>query len=156
MSNSRLPLDVELVWGAPQEGSNNAAAPRLVGFSRFWLAVAADLGVAGSAFLVTLFLAWFQGADLSLNQVVVGLSFALLVLGTALEGGGLWCFQASLGMQLLGTRFSQAITPARAAGVWFAILLAAPLLGLPLVVGKKGKRLLEKAAGSQAFEDATP
>lgn len=156
MTDSRLPLDVDLVWGSPPAGSMDATSPRLAGFGRLWLAVVADLGVLGLACVLTLALAWGQGAALAPNQVAVALIFALLVLGTVLEGGGLWCFQASLGMLLAGTRFSQALTPARAVGVWLAILLAAPLLGLPVVVGKRGERLLEKVAGSPALGEATP
>ncbi|MGQ9494759.1 MAG: hypothetical protein ACUVRY_00620 [Thermoanaerobaculaceae bacterium] len=156
MTDSRLPLDVDLVWGAPPVGSVDAVPPRLAGFGRIWLAVAADLGVSGLACVLTLALAWGQGAALAPNQVAVALIFALLVLGTALQGGALWCFQASLGMRLAGTRFSQALTPGRAAGVWLALLLAAPLLGLPMVVGKRGERLLEKVAGSPALGEATP
>lgn len=156
MTNSRLPLDVDLVWGAPPVESANVPPPRLAGFGRLWLAVIADLGVLGLTCVLTLALTRGQGAALAPNQVAVALIFALLVLGTVLEGGGLWCFQASLGMRLAATRFSQALTPARAVGVWLAILLAAPLLGLPVVVGKRGERLLEKIAGSPALGEATP
>lgn len=156
MSGSRLPLDVDLVWEGPPVGSTDPVPPRLAGLGRLWLAVVADLGVAAFACLLTLALAWLQGAALALNQVAIALFFSLLILGTALEGGGVWCFQASLGMQLTGTRFSQAVTPARAAGVWVAILLAAPLLGLPVVVGRQGKRVLERVAGSPALREATP
>ncbi len=147
MSSPRLPFDVELAWGTAP--APKAEAPQVAGFLRLLLAFLADLGVAALWFF--LLAAGISLWELSWSWVEVsGIAFlGLGLLGGWVEVACLWFFHKTVGMHLVGVRFEKPLTLKRAISLWLVMLMAAPLLGLPLVVGGKGCRWLERVAGSE-------
>jgi hypothetical protein len=59
-------------------------------------------------------------------------------------------------MHLVGVRFEKPLKLKKAVFLWFFVLLAAPLLGLPLLLGGRGSRGLEKLAGSALTLESHP
>lgn len=146
MSSPRLPFDVELAWGTAP--TPKAEAPRPAGFSPLFLAVLGDLGLAAVCFFLVA--AGTSRWGLSWSWVE---AFAVAVVSFGLLSGWvevacLWFFHKTVGMHLVGVRFAKPLRLKKAISVWLAVLMASPLLGLPLVVGGEGSRLLEKIAGS--------
>lgn len=149
-------LDIPLVWetepaaegrGVPTRRSepHGELAP-LAGAVRLWLAALADAGVA------VLALGVFWGVA---GVIASGLAPAQFALASAagLEGtsvvalGCLWGWRATPGMLLLGVCFSRPIPFARACRLWLFWLASLLLLGLPLLVRRRGESVAEKLAG---------
>lgn len=147
MASPRLPFDVELNWGTAPAAV--PVPPPAAGFLRLFVAVLVDLGFSALAFFsVVVGIGWAY--ELSFSGVQVA---ACAVLGVLLAGwvevGCLWLFHKTVGMHLLQVRADKAPTLGRSVSVWLAVLVSAPLVGLPLVLGGAGSRPLEKLAGSR-------
>lgn len=147
MASPRLPFDVELAWGTAPAAP--VAPPPAAGFVRVFLALLADAGFAALVFFsVVLGAGW--GFELSLSALQVAACAAAGGLAAAWVGVcSLWFFHKTVGMHLLRLRLESPVTPWRAVVVWLAIVLFAPLLGLPLSLGRPGARWLERLAGSR-------
>ena len=149
-------LDIPLVWDtepvaagrgapAPQPEPQGELAP-LAGAVRLWLAVLADAGV------VVLTLGVFWGVA---GLIASGLAPAQFALATAagMEGasvialGCLWGWRATPGMLLLGVCFSRPVPFARACRLWLLWLASLPLLGLPLLLRRRGRASRRSSAG---------
>lgn len=147
MSSPRLPFDVELAWGtAPTP--NKDEAPHPASFFRLFVAFLADLGLAALGFF--LLAAGTSRWQLSWSWLQ---AFAMAVAGVGLLAGWvevacLWFFHRTVGMYLVGVRFEKPVKLKKAVALWLVMLVAAPLCGLPLVLGGQGSRWLEKVAGS--------
>jgi hypothetical protein len=148
MSAPRLPLDAELQWGVERARLEEAPPPSPVRRGRLWLAALADSGVAALILLASLFLMTLWQGPLKLASFLLVALFSLGVLTTTWQWGCLWCFHASVGMLLLGLRFSRPLTPGQALRAWLVLLASLPFLGLPAALGPQGARLVERGAGS--------
>lgn len=146
MSSPRLPFDVELAWGTAP--TPKAETPQPVGFFRLLVAFLGDLGLA--VFLFFLVAAGMSRWELSWSWVeILGVAVVSLgLLGGWVEVACLWFFHKTVGMHLVGVRFEKPLKLKKAVSLWLMMLMAAPLCGLPLLVGAKGSRWLEKVAGS--------
>lgn len=154
MSSPRLPFDVELAWGrAP---SPKIDTPRPAGFLRLFVAMLGDLGVAAVMFFSVAALASRFQLSWSGLEVAGVLGVGLGLLAGWVEVTCLWFFHRTLGMYLVGVRFEKPVKLKRAVFLWFLVLLAAPLLGLPLVLGGQGSRGLEKLGGSALTLESHP
>ncbi len=149
-------LDIPLVWETePAAAGRGAPAPRpepqgelapLAGTVRLWLAVLADAGVA------VLALGVFWGVA---GLIASGLAPAQFALASAagMEGasvvalGCLWGWRATPGMLLLGVCFSRPVPFARACRLWLLWLASLLLLGVPLLLRRRGESVAEKLAG---------
>lgn len=149
-------LDIPLVWDSPpplpmvEPGEEDPFQPERelpVSIGRLMLAALADLG------LVFLFLAFFWtlpvvlGVGLAGRQAVAGgLAASEVVFVTF--AGLLWGWRATPGMALCRAAFSAPLSLGRSVlltAVWGACL---PVAGLPLIIGRSGRRLLERLAGA--------
>lgn len=154
MSSPRLPFDVELAWGTAP--APRVEAPRPAGFLRLFLALLGDLGLAAvMLFAVAAGASRFQLSWSGLEVAGV-LVVSLGLLAGWVEVACLWFFHRTVGMHLVGVRFEKPLKLKKAVSLWFLVLLAAPLLGLPLVVGGRGSRGLEKLAGSALTLESHP
>ncbi len=149
-------LDIPLVWETELAAvGRGAPAPRLepqgelaplAGTVRLWLAVLADAGVA------VLALGVFWGIAGLIASGLVPAQFALAS-AVGMEGasvvalGCLWGWRATPGMLLLGVCFSRPVPFARACRLWLLWLASLPLLGLPLLLRRRGETVAEKLAG---------
>lgn len=145
MASSRLPFDVELQWGAEPPVEE---PPRLSGSFRLFLALLGDLGFSALVFFL-LVAGAVRGFELTLSWVQLAAFAAIsgVVVGWV-EVSCLWFFHRTVGMHLIQVRAETPPTLGRSLLVWLAVLLSAPLLGLPLVLGVSGMRPLERLVGS--------
>ena len=162
----RIPeqLDVPLVWEL--EGSPSAVPrdddpfplPRKalpVGGVRLLLAALADAGVLIAAVGCAWTVAVARGAELNPQQLVLagvfGLEVATVVAMTCLMG-----WRATPGMLLAAVEIADPPALSRAAGVWGVWVAFLPILGVPLIVGRRGGRLLERLAAAPAIPRSRP
>jgi hypothetical protein len=149
-------LDIPLVWDAPpplpmvEPGEEDPFHPERelpASIGRLMLAALADLG------LVFLLLAFFWtlpvvlGAGLAGRQALAaGLAAAEVVFVTF--AGLLWGWRATPGMALCRAFFSAPLSLGRSVllTVFWGVCL--PAAGLPLILGRSGRRLLERLAGA--------
>lgn len=162
MSETRRPLgqlDVPLVWEVgpapkPQSAPDDPfAVPEErppVGGVRLLAAALADVGVGLAALVVAWGLAAGRGSDLTSGQILVaagvGVEILLVVVVSALAG-----WRGTPGMLLVDAAFAEAVPVARATRVALLWCLSLVLVGLPLLVGRRGRRPLERLAGSPAM-----
>lgn len=149
-------LDIPLVWEkdggtegvteAPAARRTSARPPAGCGVLRLGMAALADLGftlvgiaAAGAAALVA-------GADLGPAQMVAG-AVAGVELVSIVAVAVLWGWRATPGMLVLNARFDIALPLGRAAVCWLAWLALLPVAALPLLLGHRGRRPLERLAG---------
>lgn len=134
-------LDIPLVWDvdppAPAEGPSprSARPPAPVGVGRLVVAALADLGVT----LVALAISWLVAAAAG-GLDTVQLSLASIVgieVATIVGVGCLWGWRGTPGLLLLGVGFDHPLVLGRATALWLLWLLALPLAGLPLWVGRR-------------------
>jgi hypothetical protein len=149
-------LDVPLVWevdpippapeqlpGDPFPRAGAEPAP----FTGLLQAALVDGGLALLVFGVLGLLVVVQGVDLDSRQVVaVGVAGleVLLVLVT----GALWGWRGTPGMVMVGMTFGTPLVLGRAVVVAAVWLFGVPVLALPLLVGRRGSRPLERLAGT--------
>lgn len=151
-------LDIPLVWeldGPPRARRSaddpfhtptNDAGPSSTG--RIWVAALADIG----AMLLALAAAWgvaaAAGAELAPPQLLIA-ALAGIEAGTLAGAACVWAWRATPGMLLLHVAFVEPLAPRRALRLWFAWLLALALLGLPVLVGRRGRRVVERIGGAE-------
>ena len=160
MTGPRTPhsgqLDIPLVWETePATANRSTPAPRrepqgelapLAGTMRLWLAALADAGVA------VLALGGFWGIGGLIASGLAPAQFALagaagLEAASVVALGCLWGWRATPGMLLVGVCFSRPIPFARACGLWLVWLASLSLLGVPLLVRRRGESVAERLAG---------
>lgn len=157
----RIPeqLDVPLVWELepspalpPRDDDPFPQPPRAMpaGAGRLLMAVLADAGVLVAFVGCGWATAVACGTELNPLQLVLagglGLEVATVVATACLMG-----WRATPGMLLAGVEVADPLALARATGVWAVWVASLPLLGLPLIVGRRGKRLLERLAAAPAI-----
>lgn len=149
-------LDVPLVWDvdpippAPEQRPGDPfprAEAELAPFTSLLQAALVDGGLALLVFGVLGLLVIVQGVDLGFRQMAavgtVGLQVVLV-----LVTGALWGWRGTPGMVMTGMSFTTPLVLGRAAVVAAAWLLGVPLLAVPLLVGRRGSRPLERLAGT--------
>lgn len=159
MSDSPRPpgqLDVPLVWEvgpapapptAPGDPFAVAESRPPVGGLRLLGVALADVGTGLVALAVAWGLAAGRGADLTAGQLLlggaVGLEMLLVVVSGALAG-----WRGTPGMLLFEVSFADTLPVRRAVGVAALWCLLLVVLGVPLLIGRRGRRPLERLAGS--------
>lgn len=157
MTHQRGPgdgLDVPLVWEQqptqPASGQK-PARPRhgvLRLRARALLASLVDLGCVLVAIGCTIGSAALAGASLHPAQLVIAGALGLL-LAALVAVGALWAWRATPGMLLLELCFSAAMPLGNAVRLWPVWLLGSLLLGVPLVLGRRGRSVGERLAGAE-------
>jgi hypothetical protein len=153
-------LDVPLVWERTPAAAPQPAAPQPAerlprrrpeapawGRMRLWVAALADLGVLLLALAAGWGVAAAAGATLTPAQLLptaVAGALAAALIGV----GSLWGWRGTPGMVLLRLRFADPLTLPQGQRVWLGWVLALVLLGVPLVVGARGRTGAELLAGS--------
>jgi hypothetical protein len=149
-------LDVPLVWDRkpadaprPAEPPPRPARPAAPwSRARLWVASLADLGVVLLALAASWGTAAAAGASLVPAQLVAaGIAGALAA--ASLGVGVLWGWRGTPGMVLLRLGFSSPLTLAQGQRVWLGWLASLLLLGVPLLVGRRGRTGAEALAGSE-------
>jgi hypothetical protein len=160
MTGTRGPLDqldVPLVWDrtltdaqprlperAPRQSPHAASWSR----ARLWVASLADLGVVLLALAASWGVAAASGTTLAPLQLVVA-GLAGILLGAVLGVGALWGWRATPGMALLHLRFAAPLTLAQGQRLWLGWLVSLLLVGVPLLVGRRGRTVAERLGGSE-------
>jgi hypothetical protein len=149
-------LDIPLIWESSGEkpGTDGPEGPHppapqppgRAGFWRLWLAVLADGGMVVLAVTGVWGMAAAFGVGLVSAQLVLASGVGLEV-ATVVALGCLWGWRASPGMLLAGVCFSQPIPFARAWRLWLCWLVSLPVLGVPLLVRRRGEGVAERLAG---------
>ena len=157
MPRSRPPeqLDIPLVWELdrpPLETGENdpfpvAPEPRPAGFGRLLVAASADLGVCLLAGAVAAGIAASSGAALRPEQLVVG-TLSGLIAASWVAVGSLWGWGATPGLSLLRVGMEQPPSLGRSIAFWLVWLLSLPVVGAPLLIGRRGARLAERFLGA--------
>jgi hypothetical protein len=151
-------LDIPLVWetegrrAAVSDESPAVPRPRrpgsgACGIGRMLLAALTDLGLVLIVCAVAGALALTLGAGLSGLQLVL-IALIGLELSSLLAVGCLWGWGATPGMMLLELAFSRRLELARAGLAWLVWVAALPSAGLLAAAGRRGFRVVERAAGS--------
>ncbi len=149
-------LDVPLVWertppAAPPPAEHlprRRPEPPPWGRARLWVAALADLGVLLLALAAAWVVAAAAGAALTPAQLLPTAAAGALA-AAVLGVGSLWGWRATPGMVLLGLRFADPLTLSQGRRVWLGWVLALALLGLPLIIGARGRTGAELLAGSE-------
>jgi hypothetical protein len=150
-------LDVPLVWGGEtrDQGSSSAGVPRPQGDSRsqgirlweLWIAYLADTGIVLLCIGSTWVLAAVGGAGLNPLQIVlsaiVGVEIAAFVITATV-----WTWRGSPGMLLANLVFAKPVALSDALALCFIWHLVLPVLGLPLLVRRRGATWAERLAGA--------
>lgn len=118
-------------------------------------AALADLGMVVLTFAVTWIVAAVQVQRLGPFALLLVVLASLEVASVAFAAW-LWGFRGTPGMLLLDVCFASPLGPGRALRVWLFWLVALPLAGVPLLVGRKGRRILERVAGAALSPRSTP
>jgi hypothetical protein len=155
-------LDVPLVWEvepappvAPRADDpfpeNRPPPPAGAGW--LLLAAAADAGILASLVGGGWALAALCGAQLKPLQLaaagLLGGEVATILAVTCLFG-----WRGTPGMLLATLNFSVPATLPRSFGLWAAWAASLPLLGLPVIVGGRGRRAVERLAGGPVIRRA--
>jgi len=156
---ARGQLDIPLVWetearagadrrppaAVPPASLPPRAAPATAG--RLILAALADLGCALLAFAAAWATAVAAGASGHPGQLAAIAASSLLVAAAA-GCGALWGWRGTPGMLLLDIAFVRPLPARIVPRVWVGWLVALPLGGLPLAIGRAGGRGLERLGGA--------
>lgn len=150
------PSSVPLVWEVepPPEldtGEDDPFPPSRRATAGFWRLVAAAVADAGAVALAVAgcwLVAAASGAGLVPAQLVIAGILGVEV-ATVAAVTSLLAWRGTPGMLLASAAFHEAIPLFRALRLWLVWLLSLPLLGLPLLVGPRGRRGLECLAGSR-------
>ncbi len=148
-------LDIPLVWEVEEsparpgpDGIPPAAGPaQPCGIGRLALASLADLGVTSLAVGAALAVAAAFGAGLGAGQFLLAAA-AGGELATVVAVGCLWGWRATPGLLLVDVRADQPLALARATVLWLAWLATSPVVAVPLLIGRRGRRPVERLAGS--------
>jgi len=151
-------LDVPLVWDLEPEPAGVAreddpfpvpSLPSPVGAGRLLAAGVLDLGVL----LAAVGLAWAVAAVRGVSLLPLQLVFAGVPgveAASVLAVGCLVAWRGTPGLLLVSAQFTDTLTLSRAVWLWLAWAASLAVLGLPLVVGRAGRRGLELLAGGVA------
>jgi hypothetical protein len=106
-----------------------------------------DLG----AVLLALAAAWvaaaLAGVTMLSGQIAVAALFGCELL-SVVALGCLWGWGGTPGLLLVGVRASSQVVLPRALDFWLAWLVSLPLLALPLLIGRRGRRPAERLIGA--------
>ena len=148
-------LDIPLIWEPRREDpaaerpgpAHEPARPASrAGAWRLWLALLADAGVLVLVVASIWGLAAALGAGLGPAQLVLA-GLAGLEAASVVAVGCLWGWRGSPGMLLAGVCFSRPIPFARASRVWVILIVSLLVLGLPLLLRRRGDSVAERLAG---------
>lgn len=157
-------LDIPLVWGHAQEGRpadrddlarTQGTLPPFGRMWRLWLGVLVDAGI------VTLFLAGglgvaaVMGAELDGAQLLLA-GLAGLEAASVAAVGCLWGWRATPGMLLVRICFSRPIPWGRVCRLWLCWLLSLPLVGIPLLLRRRGESVAERLAEGELSLRSVP
>ncbi len=112
-----------------------------------FLAAVIDMGALLATLAVPFGVSIVAGASANPLQALPTATAGLLVVA-AIWVGCLWGWRGTPGQLLLKTRANQPLTLGRAAALWLLWTATLPALGLPLLIGRPGRRLVERVAGS--------
>jgi hypothetical protein len=149
-------LDIPLVWEReptseraprPPEAAPVRLARRPCAFGRLLLAAVTDLGALLATLAAPFGVSLVAGVSANPLQALLTASAGLLAVG-AIWVGCLWGWRGTPGQLLLKTCANQPLTLGRAAALWLSWTATLPVLGLPLLIGRPGGRLVERVAGS--------
>jgi hypothetical protein len=145
-------LDVPLAWGRDHAGSEPpAAAPAPPSASvrawEVWVAYLADIGMILLWVGVAWILAAVAGAALTPVQIVLAAVVGVEAAAFAMTAS-LWAWRGSPGMLLANVVFSRPVALSSAVALCGSFYAVIPLLGLPLVVRRRGAMVAERLAGS--------
>ncbi len=148
-----------LVWELepPPEGEGQEDDPfppragePAAGFGRLLVAALGDGGVLGASVAGGWTLALACGAGLAPGQLLmaaaVGLEVATVVGVTSLVG-----WRGTPGMRLAAVAFHDPIPIPRALALWLGWVVCLPVLGVPMLAGTRGQRLVERLAGARVI-----
>lgn len=150
-------LDVPLVWdrtlpeASPRLPERSPRPfPRTARWSRarLWVASLADLGGVLLALAASWGVAKGAGATLAPLQLAAA-GLAGILLGAVLGVGALWGWRATPGMALLHLRFAVPLTLGQGQRFWLGWLASLLLVGVPLLVGRRGRTVAELLGGSE-------
>jgi hypothetical protein len=149
-------LDIPLVWETEPAASGRgvpALRPQpqgelapFAGTVRLWLAALADAGVVVLALGVFWGVAGLIASGLAPAQFALA-SAAGLESASVIALGCVWGWRATPGMVLVGVCFSRPIPFAQACRLWLLWLASLLLLGLPLLLRRRGESVAEMLAG---------
>jgi hypothetical protein len=159
MTSGRKPssgqLDMPLVWELepmPEEPlarddpfTPTEAPPPPAGVGRLVLAALADLGVV----LLSVAAVWSIATDLgaTLDPIRLAVVGAVgLEAASILAAGCLWAWRGTPGLLLLGVAFGSPLTARRAIRLWWWWMWTLPVAGLPMLLGARGRRGMERLA----------
>jgi hypothetical protein len=158
-------LDIPLKW---ERGPEPSAAPaageptakesltrRTPGLLRFWAGILADVGIVLLGVGACWAIAALAGVRLWAPQLLLAAVAGVEIAGV-LAVGCLWGWRASPGMLLLDLAFLRPIRFGLALRMWLAWLASFPLVGLPLLLRRRGANLAERIAGSRLSFRSTP
>lgn len=149
-------LDIPLVWEhePPAERPPRApdAAParpthRPCGLGRMLLVAVTDLGALLVTLAVPFVISLVVGVSASPLQVGLTASAGLLA-AAVIWVGCLWGWRGTPGQLLLKSCANQPLSLGRAGALWLSWTATLPVFGLPLLIGRPGRRLVERLAGS--------
>ncbi|MFZ5786719.1 MAG: hypothetical protein ACOY3Y_09785 [Acidobacteriota bacterium] len=149
-------LDIPLVWEheplaerAPRPSGATTSRPAHApcGFGRMLLAAITDLGALLATLAVPFAVSLVAGVSANPMQAILTAAAGLLA-AAAIWVGCLWGWRGTPGQLLLKSCASQPLTLGRAAALWLAWTAALPAFGVPLLIGRSGRRLVERVAGS--------
>jgi hypothetical protein len=147
-------LDIPLVWEAEpppipldDEPRPAEAPPVPCGVARLLVGAAADLGIVLLVLAVLWIIVALEGI-VARDLQLIFLGLAGFELASVVAMGCLWGWRGTPGMLLMGVGASRPLSLGRAFGLWASWFVLLPLLGAPLAVGRRGRRLVERLAGS--------
>ncbi len=149
-------LDIPLVW-EQDGGADETAEPRRspgrparpaagCGTFRLGAAALADLGFTLAGVAGVGAVALLAGAELVPVQMAGG-ALVGLELATVVGAAVLWGWRATPGMMVLNARFDTRLPLGRAVACWLAWMAVLPVAALPLLLGRRGRRPVERLAG---------
>lgn len=156
MTQRRPPeqLNIPLVWEqnadespSPREGPplNEMQYSPVFRIWQLWLAALADLGFLLACLFVAL-LAVIMAGGWSGTAVFVFAWGLALDLAFVIALAGVWAWRGTPGMLLMGLAFTQPLPLSRAAKVLFFWGGSLLLVGIPLVIKRRGQTLAERLA----------
>jgi len=157
-------LDVPLVWelepepgGATREDDPFPAhsQPLPAGTGRLLIAAFLDLGVVFAVLGLVWGIAAAKGASLFPLQLffagLLGLEVASFVAVVCLAA-----WRGTPGLLLMSVQFADTVTLSRAWWLWVVWAASLVLFGVPLVIGRAGRRGLERLAGCATTRRSPP
>jgi hypothetical protein len=158
-------LDIPLVWeerpdrdedrrGESQPRPSQPLTP-FGGTWRLWLAFLADAALIVLAVTALWGVAVARVGALAPGQIGLASSVGLEV-ATVVSLGCFWGWRASPGMLLAGLCFARPIAFGRTVRLWLCWLVSLPVLGVPLLLRRRGESVAERLAGGSLSYRSSP